>query len=135
MSQVVVQTETTEVQYLKKLRIHVKDYISNLVEEKIILNQAREVTKEERAKRRELLKKKDELLESEKFDINEFRSILSEIGKYNKIIAEKEKPYREKASPYRENKNRAFNEIVTTMIFNGDLELSKALKAGLVKLK
>jgi len=133
LSQTVVVSEETK--YLYKLRETTKKYVTNLIEERILIRRAREASKEERKERRELLAKRNALLKSEEFDIEAFRAVMSKIGELNKKIAEKERPFREKAKPYRQARNEAFIEMVKEMVFHGDLRLDKVIEAGLLKLK
>ena len=133
LSQTVVVSEETK--YLYKLRETTKKYVTNLIEERILIRRAREASKEERKERRELLAKRNALLKSDDFDIETFRSLMSRIGELNREIAKKEKPYRDKAKPYRQARNEAFIEMVKEMVFHGDLRLDKVIEAGLLKLK
>ena len=131
MSQTVVVSEETK--YLYKLRETTKKYVSAIIEERILISKARAETREERKKRRDLLKKVREAINNEEYQ--SLKPLYSEIGKLNKVIAEKEKPFREKAKPFREARKEAFVELVKEMVFHGDLRLDKVIEAGLLKLK
>jgi hypothetical protein len=121
--------------YINKLYQHLKDYVSNLVEAKILDRKAKEASGAERAERRELLNARKVLLNSNNFDIDEFREIMRKIGDLNKRIAEIERPFRVQAKMYIDAQKKAFNELIKTMVFNGDLDLNKVVEAGLIKVK
>jgi hypothetical protein len=128
-------TVDKRVSYLQALYRHLKEYVDNLVEYKILDAQAKKASANERAERRELLNARKTLLNSENFDINELREIMRKIGSLNTKIALIEKPYRTQAKPFKEAQNKSFNELIKTMILNGDLDINKAVEAGLIKLK
>jgi hypothetical protein len=122
----------TETQYLATLRNNIKSYVSNLIEEKILLNKARESSKSEREERRKVLASIKEAIEQGNY--GSLKEAYASLGRLNRQIAEKEAPFRKEALPFREEKNKAFKTLVTDLILNGDIPLSKAVQVGLVKM-
>jgi hypothetical protein len=122
----------TETQYLATLRNNIKSYVSNLIEEKILLNKARESSKSEREERRKVLASIKEAIEQGNY--GSLKEAYASLGKLNRAIAEKERPFKEEAKPFKESKNQAFKELITNLVLNGDLPLQKAVEVGLVKM-
>jgi hypothetical protein len=130
-AQILAQT-TTELQYLQTLRSNIKTYIQNLIEEKILLNKAREASKSEREERRKVLSSIKEAIEGGNY--GSLKEAYASLGRLNRQIAEKERPFKEEAKPFKESKNQAFKELITNLVLNGDLPLQKAVEVGLVKM-
>jgi hypothetical protein len=132
MSETVLVEET----YLQTLYRNLKSYINNMVEARILENEAKKASKNERDERNKLSNERKSLLKNtESFDLKKFRELTLKIKELNEKIALIEKPYKEQAKPFKDAQKQAFTEIIKEMVFHGDLNLKKVADAGLLKVK
>jgi len=125
--------------YLEKIHSNLRIYIDSIIEQKILDKRAKKASSNERSKRRELVSVKNKMLETlmsnpKEVNFDELKRVFAEIGRLNSKIAEIEKPFRDAIKPLKEKEKETFIEIVRAMIENGDLDINKAIEAGLVKI-